>query len=72
MLEFNSSSMKSEITLWIHNIMINRPTEFSSYENLEAHIRNHMINETTKFISCNRKELEGIYNHHKEQLKNVS
>lgn len=52
--------------------MINRPDEFSSYENLEAHIRNHMINETTKFISCNRKELEEIYNHYKEHLKDVS
>jgi len=72
MLEFNSSSMKSEIIMWIHNIMINRPTEFSSYENLEAHIRNHMINETTKFISCNQKELESIYKHYKEILKNAS
>lgn len=71
-MDFDSSLIKREITLWIHNIMINRPTEYTSYEHLEAHIRNHMINETTKFISCNRKELEEIYNHHKEHLKDVS
>lgn len=52
--------------------MSNRPDEFSSYENLEAHIRNHMINETTKFISMNKNELESLFDKYKTEFKNVS
>ena len=52
--------------------MSSRPNEFSKYENLEAHVRNHMINETTKFISINKNELESLYDKHKEEFKNVS
>lgn len=52
--------------------MVNNPNDFSSYENLEGHIRNHMINQTTKFISCNRKDMEKIYNHYKGVNNNAS
>jgi len=71
-LDFNSSTIKSEIIAWLKDIMANRPDEFSKYENLEAHVRNHMINETTKFISINKNELENLYDKHKEEFKNVS
>ena len=70
-MEFDDSLIKREITLWIHNLMVNNPNNFSSYENLEGHIRNHMINQTTKFISCNRKDMESIYNHYKKANNNV-
>ena len=71
-MDFNDNQIKSQIISWIINIMSNRPDEFSSYENLEAHIRNHMINETTKFISMNKNELESLFDKHKTEFKNVS
>lgn len=71
-MDFNDNQIKSQIISWIINIMSNRPDEFSSYENLEAHIRNHMINETTKFISMNKNELESLFDKYKTEFKNVS
>ena len=52
--------------MWVHNTMINGNNEFNSYESLEAYIRNHMSNETTRFITCNRSELSSIFNHYKK------
>lgn len=73
-MQFSNSTIKSETILWIHNLMINRKNEFINYEFLEGYIRNHMINEITSFLSCNKKELLDIYNHYqnKERLEDAS
>ncbi len=47
--------------------MINKGEKFDSYEVLEAYIRNNMINDITKFISCNKKELNDIFNSYQEE-----
>ena len=71
-LDFNDSYIKRDVLLWINNLMINKSERFDSYETLEAYIRNNMINDITRFISCNRKDMEKIYNHYKETNNNVS
>ena len=65
-MNFESETIKSQIVMWVHNTMINGNNEFNSYESLEAYIRNHMSNETTRFITCNRSELSSIFNHYKK------
>ncbi len=66
-LDFNDSYIKRDILLWVNNIMINKGDRFDSYEVLEAYIRNNMINDITKFISCNKKELNDIFNSYQEE-----
>lgn len=71
-MDFNGPPVKNTVIMWFHDLMINRPEEFESYDKLEAHVRNHMLNETTKFFSCNKKELNNIFNHYKRGIKDVS
>ena len=66
-LDFNDSYIKRDILLWVNNIMINKGEKFDSYEVLEAYIRNNMINDITKFISCNKKVLNDIFNSYQEE-----
>ena len=71
-MDFDKPPVKNAIIMLLHNLMVNRPEEFLTYESLEAYVRNHMINETTKFFACNRNELENIYKNYKKGLKDVS
>ena len=66
-LDFNDSYIKRDVLLWVNNLMINKSKRFDSYETLEAYIRNNMINDITRFISCNRKELKDIFNHYQKE-----
>ena len=65
-MNFENDSIKSQIVMWVHNTMINENNDFKTYETLESYIRNHMSNEITRFISCNRTELSNIFNHYKK------
>lgn len=69
-LNFDDKYIKRDILLWVNNIMINRSENFESYEALEAYIRNNMINDITRFISCNKKEINNIFCHYKKEETN--
>tara|TARA_B100001287_G_C22660852_1_gene520280 strand:+ start:1273 stop:1488 length:216 start_codon:yes stop_codon:yes gene_type:complete len=66
-LNFNDSYIKRDVLLWVNNLMINKSENFESYEVLEAYVRNNMINNITRFIACNKKELNDIFNHYQEE-----
>ena len=71
-MDFNGPPVKNTVIMWFHDLMINRPEEFATYDKLEAYVRNHMLNETTKFFSCNKKELNNIFDHYKKGIRDVS
>ena len=69
-MDFNDDYIKRDILLWVNNIMINKGDRFDSYETLEAYIRNSMTNDITRFISCNKEELNNIFCHYRKSNLN--
>lgn len=70
-MNFDEEPLNEMITSWIQDLSKLRKDEFRSYDNLEAYVRNHLLNETTKFFSCNKKQLETIFNQNKKDNLNV-